>query len=618
MNNSRMKRAVSIVMSVLIFLFSLTGFTPLVVKGSDFNGISVPNEIMLGSFFNSEEDMSDTLYVSFNGKHFYSLGEAYTDMFPNSRLLYCITRDGSISDYNDDAVYKNFTTAEINKYRTMPNCLHDPDIVYYKGYYWMLSGFSPKASDGNGNMFVPMWGHSSDLVNWSNPESGSTTNVKPSLNDMPYGKDSAGRTKDFDAVAPDCFLDENNELYIVVSLGYFASWHGDEPYNDIMSPYLVKVNDLRVNSDNSISASYGNAIPINLPMYCDDRIDGSIFYYDDDANGKANPKYYLTIKRNGVTDEIWSIDRLADVSNPQKWHLVNSDFQIGYEGPCLTKFNGDYYIYTDQLEDGDSKKTGIYVTYSNSIDGCWKVPQAVEFYKKTGSGLSPVPARHGTVITLKYDAGADNTAYNLAVNRFLALYSSSMSIINRNSIIDYNGIFISNGEYYLLQNGVIQRNYETYDEKTDGWYYFDSDGKMVKNKEVTLPVIENGVETGTKVVYYDYNGKMVKGENYRGSYWYYYDLITGAKAVNAFVYLPADDKWVYYDSEGHMVYGEQCINGNWYRFYDYTGKMVKGEYCDSNGNWYYYDDITGIMAHGWTTLPNGNTYHYDEITGIRD
>lgn len=108
----------------------------------------------------------------------------------------------------------------------------------------------------------------------------------------------------------------------VVSAGYFAQWNGGESVDDKMSPYLIKVNNLSVNEeeiqriskDNFISenqrqhlirnvqpiADYSEPMAINLPTdvvdECDDRIDGSIC--------KQNGKYYLTIKRNGVTNEM--------------------------------------------------------------------------------------------------------------------------------------------------------------------------------------------------------------------------------------------------------------------------------------------------------------------------
>ena len=75
--------------------------------------------------------------------------------------------------------------------------------------------------------------------------------------------------------------------------------------------------------------SYSDAFPINLPEWSSNRIDGSLY--------KENGKYYLTIKKDGVTNEIWSIDNLNEAGNASKWSKVCNDVVTGYEGPSTVK-----------------------------------------------------------------------------------------------------------------------------------------------------------------------------------------------------------------------------------------------------------------------------------------
>lgn len=471
------------------------------------------------------------------------------------------------------------------------------------------------------------------MVTWSYGNSGKERGENVSFSELKYAVKEDG--SEFDCVAPDTFLDDNGDVWIIVSAGKFALWHGGESVDDKMSPYLIKVSNLSVNeekiqtilSDESKTeaekqhesrcvqpiAEYSEPIAVNLPDYlideldgeCDDRIDGSIY--------KENGKYYLTIKRNGVTNEIWSIDDLNQAGNPEAWTLINSDFLYEYEGSCMTKFNNGYYVYSDKLskvagaEGGDN--TGIYVSCATAIDQPWTVQTKVTLKDYDGN---VVDGRHGSVMTLN----KGEEAYNTVINKYIGVYGAiDSSTVDKPVEVTMNGLFRSNGEFYLYENGEMVASREIYDAKTDAWYWFDADGTMARNKSVYIPYSEDWTEG--KWVYYDNEGHMVKGESYHDGYWYYYDMITGERATG-FVYLEDGDKWVYYDSEGHMLYGEQCINGNWYRFDDITGKMVKGEYCSKEGNWYYYDEITGIMAHGWTTLPDGSVYYYNDITGIRE
>lgn len=512
------------------------------------------------------------------------------------------------------------------------------------------------------------------MIHWSIPASGSDTNVEVDRREgWPYDKNGKLENKLFDCVAPDPFLDENGVVWVVVSMGFWGLDHeGCSSWDDVMKPYLVKVPVLNsgktLNSvpqiENSVEGEncgiYRVAVPINLPKdkitderdkvrKGEDRIDGSLY--------KESGVYYLLVKRYGTVIELWSTKSLETVSDPNTWTLISPDILTGFEGPCLTKYGGQYYVYVDKLADyppGKSDgKTGIHMTCAKNLKPGtkWKGKVKVNLWrrdKKKGVDV-PCVGRHGTVRTIT-DANA--------IKQIMALYESNTgkkynSAVDKPTPIIEDGWFYANGKSYMYKNGALLKSCEWCDAGTGAWYWFDADGTMARNKDVFIPYTADRSEG--KWVYYDEEGKMVKGQHYHdghweyydlttmdGGYWYYYDTVTGERATG-FVDLPKSGndaaKRVYYDSNGRMVYGEKCINGNWYRFDDYTGAMLRGEYCSSEGNWYrfdtvtgimihgeycslegnwyYYDSVTGIMQKGWVTLPDGRRCYYDEVTGIR-
>ena len=614
-----------------------------------------PRELLLGIFFNSEEDMTDSIYVSFDGFTFRKIAEAYKDRAPDDRDDYWIEgKDG--------------------------RCLHDPGLIYKDGVFWTMSGFTltekevPKVPP---HRFVPMWGYSKDLIHWSLPASGSEENV--SVNTAygwPYTRSGEKTNQLFDCVAPDSFLDEDGTVWIVVSMGYYGQWHETGSWSDTMKPYLVRVPKLLPNPgcgnletkeqwELPPVTEYEQAIPINLPkeqiadergearkrkenqddparIETEDRIDGALY--------KEGGRYYLVVKRYGTVNEIWSIDSLTKVADPAAWRLVNSDFVTGFEGPCLTKYQGNYYVYTDKLADyppsNPDGKTGIHVTCTTDLNSRWTENTRVRLLERKDGEERECTGRHGSV-----KAFTDPAVIGKVMDLYRAAGWSYPPAGDRPLGIDmHNGWFRDGGKCYRYENGVKLANREWLDPSTGAWYWFDADGTMARNKDVFIPY--NSDRTEGKWVYYGEDGRMVKGENRHGDqwnyydlsttkYWYYYDPITGERATGMkeiWDQSSLKNKWVYYDSEGRMLYGEQYIQGNWYWFnevtgerkvgerysekgnwyrYDDEGRMIHGEYFSKEGNWYYYDIVTGIMHHGRTTLPDGRTYCYDEVTGIR-
>ena len=327
------------------------------------------SEILLGSFFTSDGDHSDTLYISTDGTNFEEIGVPYQDAFP--------------ADPGSDV-----STLGPNHHT-----LGDPSIVYHGGAFWMISGWN--RFDGK---LWPMIGVSQDGRHWSYPEGlrfGWGYDGIPTFPQPSFGADT---------VTPEWIQDRNGNLYIMFSIGYYGEWHG-EPTNDRMEPYLIKVNQLSFNGWEgdgrlpNITFKAGPANRINLPQIPSaNRIDGSAFQDDDGM-------FYMTIKRDGAHNEIWRSWNMGT----DGWELVNADAVTGSEGPSMTKLNGKYYLYTDKLHSwGPDPSRGNLVSVADSPYGPWTNLGKINTYGKEN--------RHGTVIRVT-DPTAKSKLYSLYTGR---------------------------------------------------------------------------------------------------------------------------------------------------------------------------------------------------------
>ncbi len=557
-----------------------------------------PDELMLGIFFNSEEDMTDTLYVSFDGMTFKKIGEAYTDHAPEDLNDYWCTESPHLSPRADRPGEESWYVG----------CVHDPGLIYKDGYFWTVTGFDQKI---NGEQrFTPMLGYSKDLVNWSFPNSGSSENIKP-VNTLPFAADGTRTNTNFDSGSPDIMLDDDGTVWMVVTMGYYAQWHGEHATKDKESCYLVKVDGLTPGCDNPDNrddkgkapiVSYSDAVPINLPDDCDNRIDGNLY--------KENGKYYLSIKREGVTCEIWSIDELTldTVQDPSKWTLVNSDVVTNYEGPCLTKYAGNYYYYTDKLGLVDGV-TGINVARSSGLSNPWTENQPITAIDVNGNSI---PTRHGSAKAI-----TDKNAIKVIMDRYKAAGWTYDPSVDKPAELELNGWYYGNGNKYYYENGVLARDKQValLENNEYYWYWFDADGSMAKSKDVYVPESNENRANG-KWVRYDENGHMIKGEDNRqvdGEWgWWYFDPITG-EMQKGITQVPKSDgttKTVYYDEgSGRLVYGERELNGELYYSDEHTGEAWQGWKQDEGSDVKYWYE--GGIRQGYKI--NDPTYRGKEI-----
>ena len=121
-----------------------------------------------------------------------------------------------------------------------------------------------------------------------------------------------------------------------------------------------------------------------------------------------------------------------------------------------------------------------------------------------------------------------------------------------------------------------EKHYNEWVEKEGNYYYYDYDGKKVK---------DIGKIVNEDMYYFDDSGKM----------------LTGWQKI--------DNKDVYLGNDGKMKTGWNYISENWYFFND-KGSMQTG-WIEDNNNWYYCKD-SGQMARGeWT-----NDDYYVDNAGV--
>ena len=327
-----------------------------------------PSELLFGVFTQSRLDSTDMLYASRDGVHMELVGSAFRDSTPEY---------DSLDESGRESVDGQFT-------------LVNPSILWHDGRFWLL-GNHHNCDVKNAVCLVVS--SSDDLQTWS----------KQTIVRVPV-KDEAppSNGKDFDAVAADWAEDPvTHTVYAVVSLGNYGAFHGKN--SDDMRPYLIPFTTLTTSG-----IAVRNAMRIHLPYKDDhDRIDGSLYF----ENGKA----LYSVKRDGVNNELWSIDKLEQGGDAAKWMRIGSDLALYYEAPSLTYFHGRYRYYFDRLSvypSGQSAKkiTGTYAMSSKSLSEGWNNLHQIVAYQSDGVVLSKYEQgtaettdgpRHGTVITLR-------------------------------------------------------------------------------------------------------------------------------------------------------------------------------------------------------------------------
>lgn len=90
-------------------------------------------DMEVGVFWNSDNDLSDTVYMSYNGSDFQQISTAYKT-------------DGNGSSH-------------VTGKPSYVNSIHDPSIMYKEGTFWILGGYTQNQNN-LGWRFTPMLGSS--------------------------------------------------------------------------------------------------------------------------------------------------------------------------------------------------------------------------------------------------------------------------------------------------------------------------------------------------------------------------------------------------------------------------------------------------------------------------
>lgn len=419
-------------------------------------------DYLIGAFTYSDANWSDGIYASLDGRTFVNMGDAF-------------------SDRGD------------HKYANDHWCMSCPSIIYRDGYFWMLSSGGSQPWNPGKIPFVVSY--SKDLVTWSMP-----WGFEADVTTAPAGADLSS----FDVIAPEWFLDDNGDLYILLSLGYYGEFHGN-PTNDEMQPYLLKVNELSAAGDpvkhadglyypDNLKWNAGTAV--RLDSVCsqeragtkDNLIDGCIY--------KEKGTYYLIIKNKGLWNDVFSTTDLMSGS----WKKVNPySITMGYEAPSAVNYNGSYRCFVDGVV--GTKPVGTVLAWSKSLSVAdWPVSD-IQFLKPGGAKQ---PSRHGSVFVVK--AGTD--AWNVVHDRLAALgFDDNAQAGLKFSDIAPNTITNKNGIWYLsyLKRAVDEGIMSGYADGSDA---FGPEDPITRAQVVTVfyraytgktaATTDNNVDTGFK------------------------------------------------------------------------------------------------------------------------
>lgn len=210
-----------------------------------------PADYYVATFFTSNSDWTDTVYISHDCETFYRVG-------------------------------------------TVPNKMRDPSIIYRDGLFWVVTC----RNDADGFLWFEI-SASDDLVGWTSVG----LNGPFTLASFP---DVGGAA--FNTVAPEWFQDEDGSLYIIVSCGWWGENHG-RPTDDHMQAYLLPVSALYLSDGVPRMEVAGSAEKMSVNADGGDRIDGYIrrvgdeYYLTIKRNGLAAEVW----KNDKVTAGGWKL-----------------------------------------------------------------------------------------------------------------------------------------------------------------------------------------------------------------------------------------------------------------------------------------------------------------------
>ena len=286
--------------------------------------------------------------------------------------------------------------------------------------------------------------------------------------------------------------------------------------------------------------------------------------------------HYLSVIRHWVyEDGIWYLETVSGHVRTKGWAYVN-----------------DSWYYLDP--NSGAMRTGWVL-----VDGSWY------WLDSSGAMKTGWLLLGGTWYWLN-SSGAMVTGWQAIGNSWYWFNSSGAMTASRTLIDGLWSDFASGGSWkgyasgwdtrdgssYWLENGSRATGWR---QISGSWYWFDQNGRMAKNKTVSL---------GSLIYAFDTDGRMGEdGWCYANGNWYLASssgtLLNGWQRVGG--------TWYMLDKSSYAMHTGWYLNGSaWYHLSS-SGSMDRGWFLDGN-TWYWLDPSVGDMRTGWQYI--GGTWYY--------
>ena len=294
--------------------------------------------------------------------------------------LWVATFFGGEDDWTD-SLFVSDDCETFRKIGEVPTERRDPSIMWHEGRFWVITSLN----ECDGNLWL--WtSSSSDLDTWSEPQRHGPFPLDP----LP---DAGGAS--CDVVAPEWFRDDDGSVHIIFSCGWWGANHGAR-WDDHMQAYVADVDVLSFDGTHDVLRIDNGCHRMSLNMDGDDRIDG----YAVRAGGSV----WVTIKRHGLTAEVWRNDNLV----ADGWELVRGKALYGFEGFCVTGLGNGLCMFADGVPYVEPYGTRRWV--ADALDGAWE-ERPLHFVDEAGRDMGAM--RHGTVLGLSRDDERELPAWEI-------------------------------------------------------------------------------------------------------------------------------------------------------------------------------------------------------------
>ncbi|MGL5577087.1 MAG: N-acetylmuramoyl-L-alanine amidase family protein, partial [Sarcina sp.] len=299
----------------------------------------------------------------------------------------------------------------------------------------------------------------------------------------------------------------------------------------------------------------------NPPMYTSEKLTKGLLWMD----------YYLS----GITDSVYE---------PTNSEIVNAFYEMN-----SIQWGGQTGWSIWGYEDSNNVVSCIVNLDAIYDANLYYNPVSSSSSSPSNGGSTNNPLAKGDVVEIK--EGAEYFAQGPTIGSLMNDTFEIMSIISsiNTGASDQSGYVIkscSTGEEYNIYSDQVEAVKQVIDtgwkEINNSWYYFNSEGVMVKGWQ-TIDNVE---------YYFDNAGVMQTGWHKEWGDYYYFNslghMVKGWQTIDNVEY--------YFDNAGVMQTGWHKEWGDYY-YFNSLGHMVKGWQTIDNVE--YYFDNAGVMQTGW-------------------